>query len=114
MTAAGINMSIAHGNEAASLAAASALSGGVALFFLGQFCFRLALKLPRPWTRLVAAAAVCATIPIGVVWVAWVQLAALIAVAYGAVLVDDFITVRSGYRGSYLEGNRRARNSPQG
>ncbi|MFJ2667845.1 low temperature requirement protein A [Nocardia fluminea] len=113
MTAAGINMSIAHGDEPASLAAASALSGGVALYFLGQFCFRSALRLPRPWTRLIAAVAVCATIPIGVMWVAWVQLAALIAVAYGAVLVDDFITVRSGYRGSYLEENRRPSKSSQ-
>lgn len=89
MTAAGINMSIAHGNESASLAAASALSGGVALYFLGQCCFRAALGLPRAWTRLAAAVAVCATIPVGVVWDAWIQLAALIIVAYASVWLDS-------------------------
>ncbi|MGQ4616961.1 hypothetical protein [Nocardia sp. R7R-8] len=34
---------------------AAALSGGVAAYFLGQFFFRLALRLPRPWARLLAA-----------------------------------------------------------
>jgi low temperature requirement protein LtrA len=114
VTAAGIKMSIAHGNEAASLAAASALSGGVALYFFGQFCFRLALKLPRPWTRLLAAFAVCATIPIGVAWVAWGQLAALVGIAYAAVIIDDLITLRSGYRSSYLEGNHLLRGGASG
>ncbi|WP_325050799.1 low temperature requirement protein A [Nocardia suismassiliense] len=78
------------------------LSGGVALYFLGQFFFRLVLKLPRPWIRLVAAAAVAATTPIGVVWVSWAQLAALVAVGYLAVIADDLITLRSGQHSSYL------------
>ncbi|MEV0295344.1 low temperature requirement protein A [Nocardia sp. NPDC050710] len=102
VAAAGIKMSIAHGDEPASMAAAAALSGGVALYFTGQFCFRVVLKLPRPWTRLVAAAAVCATIPIGIAWVAWAQLAALVAVGYAAVIIDDVITLRTGHHSSYI------------
>ncbi|MFI9408073.1 low temperature requirement protein A [Nocardia sp. NPDC052316] len=102
MTSAGLQMSIGHGNESVSLAAAAALSGGVALYFLGQFFFRLALQLPRPWLRLIAAAAVAATTPIGVVWVSWAQLATLVAVGYLAVIADDLITLRSGQHSSYL------------
>ncbi|MFE3290497.1 low temperature requirement protein A [Rhodococcus sp. NPDC059234] len=102
ITAAGIKMSIAHGNEAASVAAAAALSGGVTLYFLGQFFFRVALRLPRAWYRLVAAAAVAATIPIGVAWVAWAQLAALVGVAYVAVIADDLITLRTGQHSAYV------------
>lgn len=102
VTAAGIQMSIAHGNEPASVATAAALSGGVALYFLGQFFFRRALRLPRAWSRLIAAAAVAATTPIGVVWVSWGQLAALVAVGYAAVIIDDLITLRSGQHSSYV------------
>ncbi|WP_330254049.1 low temperature requirement protein A [Nocardia sp. NBC_00565] len=102
VAAAGINMSIAHGNEPASFAAAAALSGGVALYFVGQFCFRLALGLPRPWSRLIAAAAVAATIPIGTASVAWAQLAVLVAVGYAAVITDDLITLRSGQHSRYV------------
>ncbi|WP_405162530.1 low temperature requirement protein A [Nocardia sp. NBC_01499] len=102
VTSAGIQMSIGHGNESLSLAAASALSGGVALYFLAQFFFRVALKLPRPWMRLLAAVAVAATIPIGVAWVSWAQLAALVAVGYIAVIADDLITLRTGQHSSYV------------
>ncbi|MFC9896541.1 low temperature requirement protein A [Nocardia sp. NPDC127579] len=102
LAAAGIQMSIAHGNERAGLAAASALSVGVALYFAGQWGFRLSLGLPRPWTRLISAAVVCATIPIGVYWVAWAQLAAVVAVAYAAVIVDDVVTLRTGHHSSYV------------
>lgn len=102
ITAAGISMTIAHGNEPASIAAASALSGGVALYFFGQFCFRLALELPRPWSRLLAAAAVAATIPIGIAWVAWAQLAVLVAIGYAAVIIDDLVTLRSGQHSRYV------------
>ncbi|KIA59865.1 low temperature requirement protein A [Nocardia vulneris] len=102
LTAAGIQMSIGHGNESVGVATAAALSGGVALYFLAQFFFRTALRLPRPWMRLIAAAAVTATIPIGVVWVAWAQLAVLVAVGYLAVIADDLITLRSGQHSSYV------------
>ncbi|WP_167474110.1 low temperature requirement protein A [Nocardia arthritidis] len=102
VTAAGINLSIAHGNQPTSLAAAAALSGGVTLYFLGQFAFRLSLRLSRPWSRLAAAVAVAATIPIGVAWVAWGQLVALVAVAYAAVIADDLVALRAGQHSSYV------------
>lgn len=102
VTAAGIQMNIAHGNEAASVAAAAALSGGVSLYFVGQFFFRWTLQLPRPWARLLAAGAVAATIPIGIYWVSWAQLAAIVTVAYVAVIADDLVTLRAGQHGTYI------------
>jgi hypothetical protein len=47
-------------------------------------------------------AAVAATIPIGVAWVAWAQLAALVGIAYVAVITDDLITLRTGQHSAYL------------
>ncbi|MGW5229938.1 low temperature requirement protein A [Nocardia niigatensis] len=103
LTAAGISMTIAHGNEPASVAAALALSGGVALFFLGQCLFRLVFGIPRAGLRLAAAVAVLATAPIGIVWVAWGQLVLLTLVAYGFVIADDLLGLRSGERSAYLQ-----------
>ncbi|QLY33877.1 low temperature requirement protein A [Nocardia huaxiensis] len=103
LTAAGIKMTIAHGNEPASAAAALALSGGVALFFLGQCTFRLTLKLPRAWFRLLGAVAVLATAAVGTLWVAWGQLVVLVVVAYGFVIADDIFSIRSGDRSSYTQ-----------
>ncbi|MBL1078080.1 low temperature requirement protein A [Nocardia sp. 2] len=102
LTSAGIAMTIAHGNEPASKAAALALSGGVAVFFLGQCAFRLTLKLPRPWFRLIGAVAVLATAAVGVLWVAWAQLVVLVVVAYAFVIADDMFSLRSGDRSAYL------------
>ncbi|MFF0544984.1 low temperature requirement protein A [Nocardia thailandica] len=101
LTAAGIKMSIAHGGERAEPAAAAALSGGVALFFAGQYFFRRTLGLPRAWVRAASAAAVLVTVPVGVYGVAWAQLAALVAVAYAAVIADDRLTLRAGQHSSY-------------
>ncbi|MFB7724000.1 low temperature requirement protein A [Nocardia sp. NPDC056100] len=102
LTAAGISMTIAHGNESASTAAALALSGGVALYFFGQCVFRRVLGLPRPWLRLIGAVAVLATAPIGVLWVAWGQLAVLVLVGYAFVILDDVLSIRDGEMGKYL------------
>ncbi|MEC3919725.1 low temperature requirement protein A [Nocardia sp. CDC160] len=102
LTAAGLAMTIAHGDQPASTAAALSLSGGVALFLLGQCAFRLALRLPRPWWRLVAAACVLATAPVGIAWVAWGQLVVLIVVAYGFVIADDVISIRTGEDSWYV------------
>ncbi|MFI6869854.1 low temperature requirement protein A [Nocardia sp. NPDC050406] len=107
LTAAGIQMSIAHGNESVPAGAALALSGGVALYFVGQWAFRLVLGLPRPWWRLVAAVATVATAPIGVAWVAWGQLAVLVVVAYGFVIADDVVGVRHGDHSRYLPARRK-------
>ncbi|MFF0613867.1 low temperature requirement protein A [Nocardia tengchongensis] len=102
LTAAGISMTIAHGNEPASTAAALALSGGVAMFFVGQSLFRLVLGIGRAWLRLAGAVAVLATTPMGIAWVAWGQLLLLALVAYGFVIADDLIRIRSGERSAYI------------
>lgn len=118
LTAAGISMVIGHDNQPASKAAALALSGGVALFFLGQCTFRLVLGLPRPWWRLIGAICVLATAPIGIAWVAWGQLVVLIVVAYGFVIADDLVRIRAGEDSSYVHpetsalGRRITRNQP--
>jgi low temperature requirement protein LtrA len=101
LTAAGIRLSIAHGNRPASCPAALALSGGVALYFMGQCGFRLALGLRRPLARLLAGIAVLATAPIGVVWVAWGQLTVLMVVAFCGVVADDLMALRSGTTSAY-------------
>lgn len=103
MTAAGIAMTIAHGNEPASKAAALALSGGVAIFFVGQSLFRQVLGIPRAWLRFVAAVCSLATAVVGVAWVAWGQLVVLVVVAYGFVIADDVLGLRSGERSRYLQ-----------
>ncbi|SUD48355.1 Predicted membrane protein [Nocardia otitidiscaviarum] len=102
MTAAGLQLSIGEGGARLPAAAALALSGGVALFFVGQWAFRLVLGLPRPWWRLIAALATVATAGVGAVWVAWAQLVALILVAYGFVIADDIVGVRGGEHSRYL------------
>ncbi|MFF3570216.1 low temperature requirement protein A [Nocardia jiangxiensis] len=102
VAAAGIRLCIVHGDRAVSWSAALALSGGVALYFFGQFCFRLVLGLPWPWSRLIAAPVVLATAPLGVVWVAWGQLAILLVVAFGFVIADDYLSLRSGATSAYL------------
>ncbi|WP_067814724.1 low temperature requirement protein A [Nocardia inohanensis] len=88
MTAAGLSMSIAHGGRSATVTAATALSGGVALYFCGQFLFRRILGLPHAWHRLIAAPVVGSTIPVGIAWTAGAQLTALVAVATAAVAFD--------------------------
>ncbi|MFC8385596.1 low temperature requirement protein A [Nocardia sp. NPDC057272] len=101
LTSAGIALSIAHGGEPVSWAAAGALSGGVALYFAGQSWFRAALGLSGSRGRLLGALAVAATTPIGVYWLAWGQLAALVAVAYAVVIVDDRRILRAGQHSAY-------------
>jgi low temperature requirement protein LtrA len=102
VAAAGIRLCIVHGDRAVSWPAALALSGGVALYFLGQSCFRLVLGLPWPWSRMIAAPVVLATAPLGVVWVAWGQLAVLLVVAFGFVMADDYLSLRGGASSAYL------------
>lgn len=114
LIAAGIKMTIAHGNDPASAAGALALSGGVALFFLGQFGFRQVLGLPRPSLRLLGALAVLATAPIGVIWVAWGQLGVLVIVTYFFVIADDLLSLREGDAGKYLSKSKVVVRRPRG
>ncbi|EGD53463.1 low temperature requirement protein A [Gordonia neofelifaecis] len=100
-TAAGLGMTIARAGDEATWAQATALSGGVALYMLGQTVFRSALGLPRPWMRLLAAAVALATIPIGVVSDVWLQMVGILVFVYATIIADDLLTFRSGEHGSY-------------
>jgi low temperature requirement protein LtrA len=103
VTAAGIRLTVAHGHGPSSVPAAWSLSGGVALFFLGQALFRSALRLPRAWTRLAAVPFVLATAPIGTAWAGWAQLGVLLLVAFLAVVADDVVGLRRGDTSTYLD-----------
>ncbi|MFI5782357.1 low temperature requirement protein A [Nocardia sp. NPDC051570] len=102
LTAAGMRTVLAQGHRSVPVSAALALSGGVALFLFGQGCFRLVLRLPRPWLRFLGAAAVLATAPIGVAWLGWVQLLVLVIVAYAPIIADDLLSLRAGEHNAYL------------
>jgi low temperature requirement protein LtrA len=78
--AAGIHAAIAQPDAPAGWSAATALAGGVALFLAGIADFRRALAIGSPATRLAAAAAVLATIPIGATVSAGLHLVAVLGV----------------------------------
>lgn len=91
--AAGIRDTIHSEERAASLPAALALSGGVALVFIGLGAFRAAMGLPRPGWRF-AGVIVLATVPVGVGWVSWAQLVIMLVVLFALVIADDLIALR--------------------
>ena len=77
---------------------ASELAAGVALFLACDVGFRRTLDVPRGGTRLVAAAAALATIPIGTELAAAPQVGALAAILVVALAVEGFRPVRAGSR----------------
>ncbi|MET0741533.1 MAG: low temperature requirement protein A [Candidatus Nanopelagicales bacterium] len=78
--AAGTKKSIGHIADPVGGAGAWYLGSGIALFLLGTVAFRLALSTGAVALRMLAAAAVLATVPLGI-WVsAWSQLVALLVV----------------------------------
>ncbi|WP_336820180.1 low temperature requirement protein A [Gordonia sp. MMO-8] len=102
--AAGLGMAIGQGERQATWPAAAALSGGVALYLVGQAAFRVTLGLPRPWMRLLAAVLALLTTALGVYVTEWAQLAAIAVVVYAAIIADDVIGLRGGESSSYLAG----------
>jgi low temperature requirement protein LtrA len=62
--AAGLKKAIGHLGDALPIAPAVALAGGVAVFLVGDICFRLSLGISPMFFRAVGAAAVLATIPL--------------------------------------------------
>jgi low temperature requirement protein LtrA len=76
--ATGVKVVIGHPFEHAGPARAVALGGGTALFFLGDLCFRRALRIGRPGYRAACLVAGLLSIPLGLVLSA-AQLAALTA-----------------------------------
>jgi low temperature requirement protein LtrA len=62
--AAGLKKAIGHLGQALPASAAVALAGGVAVYLLGDLCFRLSLRISPMFFRALGAAAVLATIPL--------------------------------------------------
>jgi low temperature requirement protein LtrA len=62
---AGVKKAVAHPGDPMTIGAQLALTGGVALFLLGSVAFRMIMGLPGRLPRVVAAALILATIPLG-------------------------------------------------
>ncbi len=86
--AAGEKHALAEPGHALTFADALALGAGTALYLAGDVGFRRALGLGSSAVRGARAAAALATIPLGTVLSAWVQLAALVALFAGALVVE--------------------------
>jgi low temperature requirement protein LtrA len=86
--AAGLKDVIGHAFDHLDLAHALMLSGGVALFLVGDVLFRRSLRIGRGYGRAAAAALALATIPLGLTVSALVQLVALVVVLAGALLAE--------------------------
>ncbi|GAA1671843.1 low temperature requirement protein A [Glycomyces endophyticus] len=85
--AAGLKHAVGHALSPLDAESTWLLSGGVAAFLLGTAGLRLAMRLPRPWERLVLAAVVLALAPVGLVNTA-LQLAAVLVVLVAAIVLE--------------------------
>ena len=85
---AGLHGVVAHPAEPLGAGYAVALSGGVALFFLGDAEFRRVLGLGPAWHRLAAAAGALAALPIGLVASAALQLVAIVVIVVAALAAE--------------------------
>jgi low temperature requirement protein LtrA len=98
LLAAGVKKAIGHAFGPLPLPQALALGGGVALFLLGDLAFRQALRIGRPWYRLVGAVLALLTVPLGPV-LAVAQLAVLFLALAALQFAEDReqrLTDRSG------------------
>ncbi|WP_037559500.1 low temperature requirement protein A [Spirillospora albida] len=99
VAAAGMKKAVGHAWEHLDPAPALALSGGVAVYLAGDVLFRRIVRIGPSRIRLAAAAAALAVTPLGL-WIAAVELAALIAVLATALAVE------------HRAGNRSRRPQP--
>lgn len=88
IAAAGIHTAIAHPGDPATWPSALALAGGVAAFLAGVAGARHVLGVGPMWSRLLTAAAVLATVPMGTFLNAGAQLAAVIAVVVAMLVAE--------------------------
>jgi low temperature requirement protein LtrA len=91
VTAAGLKHAVGHAMEPLDLASTLLLSGGVAMFLLGTAGLRFSMPLPRPWERVILAAAVLALAPIGLVNTA-LQLGAIVIVLVAGLEIERRVT----------------------
>ena len=87
--AAGIKKAVAHPVGQLTWAQALVLAGGIAVYLLGDVWFRRVLRIGRLRYRLITAAVVLLTVPVGAAWAPG-QLVALIAVIVGMFYVEEW------------------------
>jgi low temperature requirement protein LtrA len=95
--AAGVKDAVGHAFDPLDLAHALMLSGGVALFLVGDVLFRHTLHIGPGRLRALAAALGLATIPLGLTVSALTHLAALVVVLSGS-LVFEYVALQSRER----------------
>jgi low temperature requirement protein LtrA len=105
--AAGVKDVVGHAFDHLDLAHALMLSGGVALFLVGDVLFRHTLHIGPGRLRAVAAALALATIPLGLTVSALTQLATLVIVLFGSLVFEDV-----GFR--RVSVSRAGRRPPDG
>jgi low temperature requirement protein LtrA len=86
--AAGLKDAIGHAFDPLDLPHALLLSGGTALFLVGDALFRRTLRLGPSTYRLAAATLALATIPLGLATSALTQLAVLLLILAGSLLLE--------------------------
>ncbi|NUT19751.1 MAG: low temperature requirement protein A [Hamadaea sp.] len=86
--AAGVKKAIGHATEHISVAQALVLSGGVAVFLLGDGLFRRILRIGTPWFRVVAGLGALLTVPLGLWLNAVAQLSALVLLLAALLLLE--------------------------
>lgn len=96
VSAAGIHAAVAHPGHEMSWASAIALAGGVVVYLAGIVLIRQGLHTLPVRSRVAAAAAVLATIPLGAAVSAGLQLAVVVAVLVVLLVTDRYRPVPSG------------------
>ena len=86
--AAGLKKAVGHPYDELDTWVGVELAVGVALFTASTVGFRATLGLGIGRERLLAAAVVLATIPLGLYWSAMAQLVALTAIVVGALVIE--------------------------
>jgi low temperature requirement protein LtrA len=100
-TAAGVKKAVAHPVGHLTWAQALVLGGGVAAYLLGDVWFRRVLRIGRLRYRLLTAAAVLVTVPVGAAWAPG-QLIALIAIIVAMFYTEEW-DLRRGLSGQEVE-----------
>ncbi|MFK3982194.1 low temperature requirement protein A [Micromonospora sp. NPDC050397] len=107
ITAAGIHAVVAHPGHHSSWGSALALAGGVALYLVGVATTRLAVPAGPPWSRLVTATLVLATVPVGSFGTSALHLVAVVAVLTAMLLLDRLRGARTTAPPTLTEGPRK-------
>ena len=91
VASAGLHEAVAHPGAPMSMGGAVALGGGAALFLGGDAEFRRVLHVGPARSRVVAATAALATVPLGLVAAAVIQLGVLVVVIAAMLVVENLV-----------------------